>query len=308
MSVAQTMRNILGIIVSPKFSALDKLNEIQLRPLTFVVPTVDGATFLSLQNIGGDWGHRLMHDPIINPVKMAIDNLIVTTTEEVNHFDFADIQSISASKSLMNGPASCYQGVLEWGNNMHAGANINFESDRDFEDNVAHVKYHMLHRDKGLKLEKYSWHSGRNCVNNNGGSHHAAALVRQLHAQGRKYQCKATVTKYSINEEALSGLNQDFYLFIADDNCDKATTVYYVALTLSNMGLEFATLSFPRTGKEYRLYVVPKHQDAITPNDMQTWIETNVHAKNMINFFEFVKYAPQVLDRHAIQYTQEHNL
>jgi hypothetical protein len=35
MSLGQTIRNILGIVISPKFNALDKLNQLRLRPLTF---------------------------------------------------------------------------------------------------------------------------------------------------------------------------------------------------------------------------------------------------------------------------------
>lgn len=308
MSLGHTIRNILGIVISPKFNALDKLSQLSLRPLTFVTPTVDGSSFLPLQNIGGDWGNHLASDPIIQPVKDAVDTLIVTAQEQIKDYNFENIQSISSGKSLMHGSASNYKDVLDWGSHMYSAKNIGFESDSEFNENITHVKNRFLNRDEELKLEIYGWHHGRNCVINSDGSHHAAALVRQIHAQGRSFQCKASIKKYYINENSLSPLYKDFYLFVADDNCDKEESTYYVSLALSELDIKIATLAFPRIGKSYRLFVIPKEQNSISSTDMQKWISSNIQSKRMIDFFEFTKNSAHVLDRHAVSYTEDNYL
>lgn len=295
MEFAHSLRSILGLLISPKISALDELRKLTLKEVSIPPVTVDGeASLIRLEHMthGISWTHVYGSSPELQPVKDAISAFISIENTYDEHFDFKKLQSFSASKSFMTwserANASKYIDALEWGQNMWEGDNLAFTTDLDFQNNIAHLMGEGIGSSGEINVSIYAWHDERILWSNSGGSHHGAALIRQMHTQNREFYCKAKITRYSINKHVLTTVLDDFYLLIVDDDCLKGGEKYYLSLALSDMDIHFSTCSLPIRSRNYQLLVIPKKQDVVTKNALDTWIAENIADHRMLDFVQFV--------------------
>jgi hypothetical protein len=302
------IRKILAHTVSTKFGVKAGLAELDLQPLTFVRPTVDGQTVLKLEKLSHghtDWQHASEMGNELQPVRDAINNLIQVQTSETDSFDFKTIQSISGSKSLMHGSASHYKDALAWGQAMYADDRIDFVSEAHFEKNLQHVKARALNNQGKAIIYVYEWHYNRTYICIQDGAHHSVALIRQMAEQDRAFTCSATVTRYSINPNCIDGLSTDFHLVIADNKYNQNDGQCELNFELHLLKIRFAFINIAREHKAYSLYAIPKRQPDAFDSDVDTWIKQNIATKKMISLFELIDSPSTTLDEYAMEYGED---
>ena len=293
------LKTFADIFLPPVFTIQKKFDELTLSPVKLDKPTVDAQTFIELQRLirtKNDWTHGYGVNPAMEPLKESFRNLVVQEEESIEAFDFSLLQSFSASKSFMawseEHNASKYDNALEWGRNMWEGQNLAFSTEQDFQNNIAHLRGEGIGRRNEITVHNYDWHK-RYAWINSGGSHHAAALIRQLVDQDRQFSCRAKLTTYRVNPFALQKVRNDFHLVIASEECITSDHKYYLSLFLSKLEIDMSTLGFPARKIGLRIYAIPKKQRNGTDKPLGKWIDHHVKQGNFVCFYEFIT-KPQI--------------
>lgn len=310
MSLSNQIKNALEFLAPPKINVLNKLNDIRLRKITIPSVSVNGNSFINLEHMTSNvsWTHVFGASPELEPVRNAMKSFVKISKTYQEKFDFKTIDSFSASKSFMTFSektnVSKYKNALDWGLHMWEDDNLAFTTDEDFQKNITHLQGEGIGSSGEIPVYTYAWHQDRILWGNSGGSHHAAALIRQMHTQNREFFCKAKIIHYSIDNEVFAPVLEDFYLLVVDDNCFMGED-YYLGLALSDLDILFTTCNLPIPDRSYHLLVIPKKQSAISSSDLAKWVTKNLRSNTMLNFTELfsdneeAKHSAQELDTKA---------
>lgn len=280
----------------PKLISHKELEILNLKRIKLPEVTVDGSTCIFLekitQNNSERWTHRFGDNPLLQPVKESIKNLVITEVNEVEEFDFCNLQTFSASKSFsMNEDdqskwwvASKHKDALTWGMNLREGSNLKFTTDEDFKENIRHLEFEGIGSRGTIRVFIYQWHNNRVYWANSGGSHHAAALIRQCHTQNRRFTCKAEITRYSLNIAQLNVVRKDFHLLIIKEHdCNN----FPVMLAFHYIGILFSTLHFNLPlNHDCKLVAIPRKQKEISNHNLSVWIDCQIKKGTIIDFIQ----------------------
>ena len=289
------IKTIADLLLPPAFTIVDKLEELSLQPVKFDKTTVNAQSLMNLQrltNTQNRWTHVYGNSPAMAAIQEAFQDLVEEQNEFIDEFNFMLLQSFTASKgfttSCKKTNAKKYENALDWGRNMWEAENLAFSTSTDFENNIAHLKREGIGARNEINVDYYDWHD-RYCWANSGGSHHAAALIRQIVDQNRKFSCPAKLTTYRLNPAVLQKIRCNFHLLIAYDKCKDSAPEFYLSFFLSNLQFEISTLKFPGYHQhDLSIYVIPKSQKNGLGKAIGKWVDQQLDKENFVCFFDFV--------------------
>ena len=244
-----------------------------------------------LVHFKNDWSYKQFPADDIDKLCNVFASFITEKNEIIEQFNFALLKSFSDSKGFMiwdkNLNPSKYFDALEWGRNMWEGDNLAFSSDEDFQNNIDHLKKEGIGRSNIINVHYYEWYN-RYCWQNTGGSHHGAALIKQLVDQNRIFTYPAKLTSFSINTSLLASIFSDFHVFIAHNRCKEVNSHYYLTSFLYSKNIKFTDHSWLTDSNNLKIFVITKNQNQETDAVLNNWLKYQMRIGGAICFYDFL--------------------
>ena len=285
---------ILWLYQLTPFSKVDNLFTLHLRRPKFYKPSADGKLLLNW-----DYEFRSGFAPYFpEEISDALINCVTTNSYEVSNFDFANIKSLSASKSFggswypkING--SWFSDAASWGEAMYPSGNLSGLDDDDWEKNISYIeKVEGFPISRPISVYYFSW-LGRYQASQTGGSHHTAMVLHQIKNQKRHYTRHAKVKEYSLDITAIEELSDDYLMFVTASkvNAGKISTrpVSIEQAIKEYISPKVYTFQLQKSVNKATVCIIPLKEIKIEKDDFFPWYNYQVSNGNIVPFIDLLK-------------------
>ncbi|EGS4262596.1 hypothetical protein P0664_004775 [Salmonella enterica] len=266
------------------------------QPVLLYKPTADYRTILNLNDIFYKDAMLSWNDNL----NEILTKLITVNSIHNAAFDFSKIQSLTSSKSFGGEYNGCIDGtwfpdLFSWGRGMYPAENLKAQTEDDWMNNIKHIEFEGFRRTSPIRITYYEW-LDRYLASNCGGSHHAAMVVYQSIRDKFKYFREADIDICSIDHNAVTDLENNYYSFFAFDEVSQhvnSTEIYTYKLFHQFLGHYVSdnviTLPVHHYYKKIKMFFIPKNNLKMESEDFIRFLDLAHRAKRVILLNEYLK-------------------